>query len=313
MNTDFARLTSSLTEQFSGARMGRGAVQPDRDALTYVLLDVFTDRPLHGNQLAVFTDGRRLSAEQMQLLAREMNLSETVFILPAEEDGDARLRIFTPLSELPFAGHPVLGTAFAIAIALNSSTVRLETGLGPVPVELERDGERIVFGRMQQVIPSWRPYEGEAELLAALGVERSGLPVEAYENGPLHVYVELESEDAVAALHPDMGALAALGEVGANCFSGSGRRWKTRMFAPADGVPEDPATGSAAGPLALHLSRHGRIAFGEEIEIRQGAEVGRPSLLYARADGNSEQVERVEVGGGAVIVASGRFLPAALG
>jgi trans-2,3-dihydro-3-hydroxyanthranilate isomerase len=236
-----------------------------------------------------------------------MNLSETVFVLPPEEGGDARIRIFTPLAELPFAGHPTLGTAFAVGAALGLPAVRLETGVGMVPVELERDGERVSFGRMQQAIPDWAAFEQEAELLAALGVERSGLPVEAYENGPLHVYVELESEEAVAALRPDMAALTEIGEIGANCFAGSGTRWKTRMFAPADGVPEDPATGSAAGPLAIHLCRHGRVPFGEEIEIRQGEEVGRPSILHARAEGSAERIERVEVAGAAVIVAGGRF------
>src|SRR5439155_12061601 len=95
--------------------------------------------------------------------------------------------------------------------------------------------------------------------------------------------------------------------LGINCFAGSGPRWKTRMFAPGDGVPEDPATGSAAGPLAVHAARHGLIAFGDEIEISQGAEIGRPSTLYARAEGSAEKLERVEVGGSAVIVARGRF------
>ena len=156
------------------------------------------------------------------------------------------------------------------------------------------------------LIPTWRPYEHEAQLLRALGVERSGLPVEAYPNGPLHVYVELQSEEAVATLRPDLRALAEL-DCCVNCFAGSGGRWKTRMFAAAYGA-EDPATGSAAGPLAVHLSRHGRIAFGREIEIHQGAEIGRPSVLYARADGAPERIERVEVGGGAVIVAHGEFL-----
>jgi trans-2,3-dihydro-3-hydroxyanthranilate isomerase len=274
----------------------------------YVVVDVFTDTPLEGNQLGVFTDARSLSAAEMQRLALEMSFSETVFVVPPEGEGDLRIRIFTPRYELPFAGHPVLGSAFVIGTALGRDTVRLETGLGLVPVDLERDGERVVFGRMQQAIPSWRPYEHEAELLDALGVTSSGLPVEAYENGPLHVYVELESEEAVAALEPDIRALAELGDDCANCFAGSGRRWKTRMFAPSGGVPEDPATGSAAGPLAVHLSRHGRIAFGEEIEISQGAEVGRPSLLYARAEGSPERIERVEVGGSAVIVARGDFL-----
>jgi trans-2,3-dihydro-3-hydroxyanthranilate isomerase len=275
--------------------------------LRYVVVDVFTDTPLEGNQLAVFTDARELASEQMQRLAREMNFSESVFVFPPEGGGDVRIRIFTPANELPFAGHPILGTAFVLGGPLQRVLIRLETGAGVVPVELEREGPQIVFGRMEQPIPEWEPYEREAELLAALGVERSGLPVEAYRNGPLHVYVELESEEAVAALQPDMAALAELAEVGANCFAGSGGRWKTRMFAPAHGVAEDPATGSAAGPLAVHLARHARIGFGDEIEIRQGAEIGRPSTLYAKAEGSAERIERVEVGGSAVVVARGEF------
>jgi trans-2,3-dihydro-3-hydroxyanthranilate isomerase len=273
----------------------------------YVVADVFTSTPLEGNQLAVFTDGRRLSPKRMQKTARELNLSETVFVLPAEVDGHVRIRIFTPTNELPFAGHPVLGSAFVLGELLGERVVRLETGAGIVPVELERDGGRIVFGRMKQPIPKSQLYDRANDLLRVLGIERSGLPIEAYRNGPLHVYVELPSEDAVAALRPDLGALRELTDVCANCFAGSGRRWKTRMFAPAHGVPEDPATGSAAGPLAVHLARHGRIHFGEEIEIRQGAEIGRPSILYARADGSLERVESVVVGGSAVVVARGEY------
>jgi trans-2,3-dihydro-3-hydroxyanthranilate isomerase len=273
----------------------------------YVVADVFTSTPLEGNQLAVFTDGRGLSPERMQKTARELNLSETVFLLPADVDGHVRVRIFTPTNELPFAGHPVLGSAFVLGDLLGERVVRLETGAGMVPIELERDGARIVFGRMKQPIPTWQPYDRPNELLSALGIERSGLPIEAYRNGPLHVYVELPSEEAVASLRPNLGALRELTDVGANCFAGSRRRWKTRMFAPALGVAEDPATGSAAGPLAVHLARHGRIRFGEEIEIRQGAEIGRPSMLYARTDGSLERVESVVVGGSAVVVARGEY------
>ena len=145
----------------------------------YFVVDVFTDRPLEGNQLGVFADAGDYSSQQMQRLAREMNFSETIFVLPAESDSDARFSIFTPRRELPFAGHPVLGCAFVVGETLQKDTVRLETGLGLIPVELQRDGTRIVSGRMQQMIPDWRPYEHEQELLRALGVERSGLPVEA--------------------------------------------------------------------------------------------------------------------------------------
>jgi len=273
----------------------------------YVIADVFTPTPLEGNQLAVFTDGADLSDRLMQRTARELNLSETVFFLPAEQGGDARIRIFTPSGELPFAGHPVLGSAFVLGERLGSSAVRLETGAGVVPIELERSGDEIVFGRMQQPVRSPEPFAQEAELLAALGLEGSLLPVEAYRNGPLHVYVALESEEAVAALRPDGRALSDIGEACANCFAGSGSRWKTRMFAPGLGVFEDPATGSAAGPLALHLARHGRIAYGDEIEITQGVEIGRPSTLFARVVGSAEQIERVEVGGSAVVVARGEY------
>jgi trans-2,3-dihydro-3-hydroxyanthranilate isomerase len=276
--------------------------------LRYVICDVFTDSPLAGNPVAVFTDGRDVETERMQKLAREMNLSETVFVLPAENGGHARIRIFTPAQEIPFAGHPTLGTAFVLAAPLQLIEIRLETGSGIVPVSLEREGARIVFGSMAQPLPSVEPYEDERELFDALGVERSELPVEVYDNGIRHVYVALRSEAEVASLKPDVGKLANLPAVlGVNCFAGSGSRWKTRMFAPGGGVPEDPATGSAAGPLALHLARHSLTAFGDEVEISQGVEIGRPSTLHARVEGSREQVERVAVGGSAVIVARGEF------
>jgi len=274
----------------------------------YVVCDVFTDVPLAGNQLAVFTDAREIPEEILQPLAREINFSETVYVLPKEADGHVRIRIFTPAAELPFAGHPTLGTAFVLAAPLQLDEIRLETGVGTVPVRLERDGTRIVFGRMEQPIPKVAPFPEEAALLAALGVQRSELPIELYDNGVRSVYVVIGSKDEVAALRPDLSAIEALpGGPLVNCLAGSGRIWKTRMFAPGSGVAEDPATGSAAGPLALHLARHGRIAFGDEIEISQGAEIGRPSTLYARVDGSAGAVERVEVGGSAVIVARGEF------
>ena len=274
----------------------------------YVVVDVFTDTPLVGNALAVFTDGRDLGEEEMQRLAREMNLSESVFVLPAEAGGDARIRIFTPSVELPFAGHPTLGSAFVLAGPMQMLEIRLETLRGIVPVGLEREHDRIVFGRMQQPLPVWREYDAADALLAALRVERSELPIEHYDNGAQFVYVRLGSEEEVAGLRPDAVALSDLpGIVGVMCFAGSGARWKARMFAPGGGVAEDPATGSAAGPLAVHLARHGRIGFGDEIEITQGVEIGRPSTLFARAVGSAEELERVEVGGSAVIVARGEF------
>jgi trans-2,3-dihydro-3-hydroxyanthranilate isomerase len=273
----------------------------------YVIVDVFTDRPLAGNQLAVFTDARGLDTETMQALAHEINFSESTFVLAPENGGNAKIRIFTPLTELPFAGHPTLGTAFVLGGPLQTNELRLETGRGIVLVRLEREDGRLVFGRMEQPIPSVQPYAPERELLAALGVGRPELPVELYDNGMRHVYVALRSEEEVAGLRPDLARLELPPDLGINCFAGTGGRWKTRMFAPGAGVAEDAATGSAAGPLALHLARHGRIAFGDEIEISQGTEIGRPSTLFARVEGTREKVERVEVGGSAVIVARGEF------
>jgi trans-2,3-dihydro-3-hydroxyanthranilate isomerase len=273
----------------------------------YVVADVFTDMPLQGNQLAVFTDARDIPEELLQPLAREMAFSETVFVYPTDAEAHVRIRIFTPASELRFAGHPTLGTAFVLGQPMQLEVIAIETGAGIVPVWLEREGPKVVFGRMHQPIPTVESVD-EAPLLAALGVERSELPVELYDNGMRFVYFAFRSEDEVAALDPDQRALAqAAGLAGVSCFAGSGDRWKTRMFAPGAGVTEDPATGSAAGPLAVHLARHGLIGWGDEIRISQGAEIGRPSTLHARADGSAEAIERVEVGGSAVVVARGEF------
>jgi trans-2,3-dihydro-3-hydroxyanthranilate isomerase len=269
----------------------------------YAFADVFTDVAFAGNQLAVFTDARDIPEEQLQPLAREINFSETVFVYPAAGDGHARIRIFTPALELPFAGHPVLGTAFVLGGPLQLDELWLETGAGVVPIRLERDGSRVVFGWMQQPAVAAEPYEKADELLAALGVEQSGLPVELYRQGPGHVYVEVESPDVVAALRPDLPALRELSPHGTDCFARDGERWKSRVFVPGQGIGEDPATGSAAGPLALHLARHERIGYGDEIEIVQGVELGRPSTLYAVA----RSPEDAEVGGSAVIVARGEF------
>lgn len=282
----------------------------------YVIADVFTDVPLEGNQVAVFTDATGLDERQMQRTAREMNLSETVFVLsgestdvggPEDAGADAAIRIFTPATELPFAGHPVLGTAFVLGTEIGGDVMRLRTPAATVPVTLARDGGRIVFGEMEQPIPTWEPFTAVEKLLAALGVNAPELPVEVYDNGPRHLCVSLSDDRAVSELRPDMGALATLGPLNVSCFAGAGTLYKTRMFAPGIGVDEDPATGSAAGPLAVHLARHGRIEFGADIEIRQGAEIKRPSVLRARVDGSADRIARVAVGGAAVIVARGEY------
>ena len=273
--------------------------------LRYVVCDVFTDTPLTGNQLAVFTDARALDEATMQALALEVGFSECVFVLPPAGEGNVKVRIFTPVTELPFAGHPVLGTAFVLAAPLQLPTIRLETGAGVVAVELDRDESgRIVFGRMEQPVPRVQQFADVEPLFRALGVESAALPVERYDNGATHILVALSSEDEVAALAPDVAALAPFAVTGVDCFAGSGSDWKSRMFWP---LGEDAATGSAAGPIACHLARHGLIAWGDDIVIRQGAEIGRPSTLYARAEGGDGLIDHVMVGGQAVTVARGEY------
>ena len=274
----------------------------------YVVADVFTDTPLHGNPVAVYLDAADIPAERMQRIAREMNLSETVFVLPARGDGDVRVRIFTPVNELPFAGHPTLGTAIVLGNARESDRLRMETAMGTVSFELNRVDGTVVSATMSQPVPTWEPYDKADHLLAALGIEAATLPVEVYRNGPRHVYIGLPDVPALSALRPNLLMLSEHPDMAANCFAGAGTRWRLRMFSPAYGVNEDAATGSAAGPLAIHLARHGVLPYGPEIEIWQGVEMGRPSLMRARAEGDGERVHTVEVGGSAVIVARGTLL-----
>ncbi len=271
----------------------------------YVFADVFTDTPLTGNQLAVFTDARGLDAETMQALALEIGFSETVFVLPPEQGGTARIRIFNPAYEMKFAGHPTLGAAFVLAAPLQRGVVELETGAGIVPVALERDESgRIVFGRMTQPIPGVEEVEDPDRVLAAIGAQRSTLPIELYDNGARHIVVTLDGVAELGALVRDGAAIEALEITGVNAIAPSESGWRNRMLW-AHG--EDPATGSAAGPIACHLARHGLIAWGDEIVIAQGVEMGRPSTLHARADGGDGLIDAVEVGGAAVIVARGEF------
>ena len=280
---------------------------------SYHILDVFTDRPLAGNQLAVFEEAPDIPETLLQALAKEIGFAETVFLYPAREGNEARMRIFTPENEIPFAGHPTLGAATVVARRLDKTQIVLETGRGPVPVRIERTDGPASRGAMDQPIPSFALYPHEDALLNALGARESRLPVTVYDNGIPHVYVLLDHPDDVAALQPDLAALSRLAResgapiVGFNVFAGAGAEWKTRMFAPADGIPEDPATGSAAGPLALHLARHGLIPWATQIRIAQGAEIGRPSSLFAKVVGNADRVERIEVSGSAVLVGGGWF------
>jgi trans-2,3-dihydro-3-hydroxyanthranilate isomerase len=285
-------------------------VSPTEPDHPYQVLDVFTDTPLQGNPLAVFTEGEQVPSRLMQRTARELNLSETVFLLPGDgERYDAEIRIFTPAAELPFAGHPTLGSAFVVAERDELATVRLKTGAGIVPVRLTREHGELTFGEMDQPIPTVRPYEGDlGELMAVLGASSgASTPVEQYANGPTHTLVTLADADELARLSPDLNALKELGVQAAVVALTGDQSAKTRNFAPSLGVPEDPATGSAAGPIALHLARHGLTSFGATVVLSQGAEIGRPSTLHARVEGSHDELGSITVGGGAVVVARGAF------
>jgi trans-2,3-dihydro-3-hydroxyanthranilate isomerase len=249
--------------------------------LPYRLCDVFTDRPLAGNALAVFTEADALDPAILQRLARELNLSECAFLLaPTVPAADARLRIFTPTMELPFAGHPTLGTAFVLAELRPElgPVIRLETARGVSRVTLSAAGAAARFGWMTQPLPRIAGYE-----------------------------VVLDEARQVAGLRPNLAQLEALGSIAVTVVAPHGEHYKTRVFAPGEGIPEDPATGAAAGPTALHLARHGRIAYGDTIVIEQGIEVGRPSTLLARVFGSAGRLERVEVGGHAVLIGRGEI------
>lgn len=271
----------------------------------YVVIDAFASVPMEGNPVAVFFDSDDLPAQRMQQIAREMNLSEVTFVLAPRHGGDARIRIFTPVNELPFVGHPLLGTAIALGAETDKDRLALETEMGTIPFELERQNGRVVACSMQQPIPTWERFERMPQLLRALGIGGSTFPVEIYHNGPRHVFVGLESVAALSALNPDHRALGQFHDMAINCFAGSGRRWRSRMFSPAYGVVEDAATGSAAGPLAIHLIRHAQVDYGQQIEILQGVEIGRPSLMFARAEGHGETFTSVQVSGNGAAFAQG--------
>ena len=275
----------------------------------YVVADAFTDTPLCGNPVAVFTDAEGLSARDMQRIARELNLSETTFVFPPHGDGDYHVRIFTPVNELPFAGHPTLGTAAVLGQTHGRPELVMETGMGPVPFLLDLDAEGVVTSvMMEQPIPTWSRYELEDTLLEGLGLRTSTLPVEVYRNGPRHVFVGLPSIADLSAVKPDLRVLAQLPDVAINCFAGAGKQWRLRMFSPAYGVSEDAATGSAAGPLALHLIRHGLLSFGQPIDIEQGVEMGRRSVMTATVSGTLDKLGPIRVSGSATIVAQGKLL-----
>ena len=297
--------------------------------IRFVQYDVFTDVPFGGNQLAVFPDATEVSGAEMQAIAREMNYSESTFILPATDPKAAwHVRIFTPATELPFAGHPVVGTTFALAdggmLPAHETPAYLQLGVGTLPVDLLYEGQRLSFVWMHQPIPVFSPWQGDrARLAAALGLAEddlvADLPIEQAALGVVHLYVPVRTLDAVGRAHPGADLTAALGidtPLGVNVFAlerpPSGNDIHTRMFAPSMGVTEDPATGSAAGPLGAYLLRHGHLQPDEtgvaRARVEQGIEMGRPSLLSVAVAGTATDIQEVRVGGTAVLVAEGTLL-----
>jgi trans-2,3-dihydro-3-hydroxyanthranilate isomerase len=307
--------------------------------MRYLHYDVFTDRKFEGNQLAVFPDGRGLSAAQMQTLTREMNFSESTFLLPAETpDTDVRMRIFTPGSELPMAGHPTIGTTFALAhegvIEAGRARWVFGLGVGPTPVELTwtkslppvAPGAEVglSFAWMDQRPPVYRePVSSRADIIRAAGldpaaVDATGLPVEEISCGTQFIYVPVQTRAAVDAAEPDMSAMRQLtsafpgGHIAVFIFSTEAVdpavAAYSRMFAPSMGIPEDPATGGASGPLGCYLVKHGLVTREQRQDMvsLQGVAMGRPSRIHMRItdDGNG-QITRVQVGGQAVRVGEG--------
>ena len=298
----------------------------------FVQVDVFTDVPFGGNPLAVFPEAEGLTSEEMQKLAREMNLSETTFVLPPEAPGaDFKVRIFTPAVELPFAGHPVVGTHWVLAhlgrVDLKEpvTEVRFELGVGVLPADLE-----VADGRVDRVvITSDQPrfltvLEDLTELAAGLGIPveaitDTGLPVQVVSTGmptlmvPVRSLAEVQALDAgnlnVAALRR---ACEPVGTESVLLFTFETERPEAtvhvRMFAPALGVPEDPATGSANGTLGAYLVHHQAVTVSEGTNhfiSEQGAEMDRPSTLHLLVDRAGGEVTRVRVGGQVVPVVEG--------
>jgi trans-2,3-dihydro-3-hydroxyanthranilate isomerase len=297
--------------------------------LRYLHFDVFTDTPLEGNQLAVFPQPPRdIGADLMQRIAREMAFSESTFLLPAEGGGDVRMRIFTPGAELPIAGHPTIGTTFALALEGTIEKGRrdfvFELGVGPTPVSLEWSDRGLSFAWMTQPLPTFGlRLEARDQVAASLGVGRDdladGLPAEIVSCGVPFLFVALASRAAVDRVAIDRPALvracadAGGEEMPAFVFTTdrTGARGDEdvycRMLAPGFGIAEDPATGSAAGPLGCYLFRHGVVdaEHARAVGALQGVAMRRPSRIHIAIETSGRTITRVRVGGRSVLVGSG--------
>lgn len=298
--------------------------------LRFLHYDVFTDRRFEGNQLAVFTDARGIDEQTMQTLAREQNFSESTFILPKErDDTDIRMRIFTPGSELPMAGHPVVGSTFALAregvITRNQQRFVFGLNIGPTPVELEWQGDELSFAWMDQKLPEVKATASSPQdILRAVGIEYAAyestrLPIEEISCGNAFMFVPIASRAALDAAEPDVAALrrlrSAFGKhVGVFLFTTEGATGDvtiySRMFAPSQGIIEDPATGSASGPVGCYLVTHNLVPANraDRIVSLQGVAMGRPSYIHIKIGANDRgEITRVQVGGRSVLVGEGRM------
>ena len=294
----------------------------------FVQVDVFTDRIFGGNPLAVVVDATGLRDDEMQAIAREMNLSETTFLLPATRpDCAARVRIFTPARELPFAGHPTLGTAWVLAnrglVPPGTTRFALEEGIGPVPVELEGDPAHAFVWMSQQDPVFGPPVPDRGAVAHALGLGEADLladaPIEPGSAGLEFLYIPLRDRQAVDRATLDARALLSsfedAGSMGVFVFapdpSPEGARVYSRMFAPhRAGIPEDPATGSASGPLGAYLIRHGLVRVAGDSPVvkivsEQGTKMGRQSFVHIALGVGSGRAGEIRVGGGVVPVLDG--------
>lgn len=283
-----------------------------------VQVDVFTDRALTGNALAVFLDGRGISTEQMQALARETNLSETTFILPgdalAEKTRGVRVRIFTVQEELSFAGHPTLGTAFVLRGQTGASEVQLDLNVGTVPVRFTGEPSQPAFGEMTQKNPEFGPIHDVEDVARLTGLSAADFddsaPIQTVSTGVPFTIVALRSLKTLQNLRLDLNRSAEyLARSGGKFFYFVCRETvdpKARLHARMifyNG--DDPATGSAAGCCSAWMVAHGVAASDEQVLIEQGLEVHRPSSIFVRAKKQDNQVANVRVGGNCVEVLRG--------
>jgi trans-2,3-dihydro-3-hydroxyanthranilate isomerase len=298
--------------------------------LRYLHFDVFTKTPFEGNQLAVFPEPGPLTTAQMQRIANEMAFSETTFIYPPEGSGDVRMRIFTPSSELPMAGHPTIGSTFALAIEGTIAPRReqfvFELGVGPTPVSLEWGTNGLAFAWMTQKLPVFGSViEDRGGIAQAIGLAASdlidGLPVQSVSCGVPFLFVPLATRQAIDSIAIDRRALlrcsteAGLEELPTffltpdRAGADDAATVYSRMLAPGFGITEDPATGGASGPLGCYLLRHGVVdaAQAQQMLSLQGVAMGRPSRIHISIDSSGGEITRVRIGGTSVLVARGEL------